>query len=88
MFEHVNLEYDYSNNGFPGAEVTKNLVTGYDQSVSVATYTAKFDSHAVTMLVYSTGLVVFVDVYPGRTVIRTNREFKPGDDGNLHLVDA
>ena len=30
MFEHVNLEYDYSNNGFPGAEVTKNLVTGYD----------------------------------------------------------
>ncbi|KLD54772.1 hypothetical protein AOT41_04005 [Limosilactobacillus fermentum] len=88
MFKHVNLEYDYSNNGFPDAEVTKNLVTGYDQSVNVTTYTAKFDNHVVTMLVYSTGLVFFADVYPGRTVIRTNREFKPGDDGNLHLVDA
>ena len=88
MFEHVNLEYDYLNYGFPGAEVTQKLVTGYDQSVNVTAYTAQFDNHSATMSVYSTGLVVFSDVYPDKVVIRTNREFKPGDDGNLHLVDA
>lgn len=88
MFEHVNLEYDYSNYDFPGAEVNQKLVTGYDQSVNVTAYTAQFDNHSAIMSVYSTGLVLFSDVYPDKVVIRTNREFKPGDDGNLHLVDA
>ncbi|WP_054653998.1 hypothetical protein [Limosilactobacillus equigenerosi] len=87
MFEHVNLDYDYSNYGFPGAEVTQNLKTGYDESVTVKTYTAKFNDHTAATFVYSTGLVLFTDTYSDKAIIRSNREFKPGDDGNLHLAD-
>lgn len=89
MFSHVELPYEYTLKSLPGVSVSQNMVTGYSkEDVSVTDYVlSKNATTAENFFVYSTGLVIYVKATANQSVIKSNRKFIAGNDGNLHLVD-
>ncbi len=88
MFNHVDLKYDYSLSSISGAEVSRNLVTDYDESIKVTNYYVEKSSDLLEYLsVYETGLVLYLKQTESEIKVKSNKPFIAGDDGNLHLVD-
>ena len=88
MFNHVDLKYDYSLSVIPGTEVSQKLVTGYDESIKITNYYIEKSSDLLEYLsVYETGLVLYLKQNSTKIVIKSNKQFITGDDGNLHLAD-
>lgn len=88
MFTHINLAHEYTLEAMPGTEVTQNMKLGYsgDEVGFTDIAISQTAESSESVVVYTTGLVVYAKVAPKKTVIRTNGIFKPGDDGDLHLV--
>lgn len=88
MFKHINLAHEYTLEAMSGTEVTQNMKLDYSSDEVNATniVISQTAESSESLIVYTTGLVVYVKVTPKKTVIRTNGIFKPGDDGDLHLV--
>lgn len=88
MFTHIELPHEFTLEAVPGAEITQNLKFDYsnDEVNATSILIPKTSSAVESMTIYTTGLVVYAKAAPGKTVVRTNGIFKPGDDGNLHLV--
>ena len=88
MFNHVDLKYYYSLSSISGAEVSRNLVTDYDESIKVTNYYVEKSSDLLEYLsVYETGLVLYLKQTESEIKVKSNKPFIAGDDGNLHLVD-
>lgn len=89
MFAHFKLPHKYTLKSIPGAKVTQNLMTDYssDEVNAIDIIISQTAESTESMTVYSTGLVFYVKATPGESVVRTNGIFKPGDDGDLHLVE-
>ena len=89
MFTHVKLNHEYSLSALPNTTATQNLkMDDYtDDTVSVTDYLiSQTSTETEQLFVYDTGFVFYWKVSAGKAVIRTNGIFKPGEDGNLHLV--
>lgn len=89
MFTHVKLNHEYSLSALPNTTATQNLkMDSYtDDTVNVTNYLiSQTSTEAEQLSVYDTGLVLYWKVSANKTIIRTNGIFKPGEDGNLHLV--
>lgn len=89
MLTRINLAHEYTLEAMPGTEATQNMKLGYSgDEVGVTEIVISQTAESTeSMTVYSTGLVFYIKATPGESVVRTNGIFKPGDDGDLHLVE-